>query len=140
MLRLENQSQGAAHWPEPVYNAIFDQSPSRIALLAEESGSAHQLLGFIVARLSADECELENIVVASSAGRKGIATELMSSLIAAAQDRRVYKIFLEVRESNQPARRLYEKSGFTLTGTRKSYYANPTEDALLYLLDATLRP
>ena len=42
------------------------------------------------------------------------------------------KIFLEVRESNQPARRLYEKHGFREIGRRRRYYQNPLEDAILY--------
>jgi ribosomal-protein-alanine N-acetyltransferase len=41
-------------------------------------------------------------------------------------------VFLEVRESNSAARTLYEKAGFEATGLRKSYYANPVEDAVLY--------
>jgi [ribosomal protein S18]-alanine N-acetyltransferase len=40
-------------------------------------------------------------------------------------------IFLEVRESNQSARALYRKVGFKETGLRRSYYADPTEDAIL---------
>ena len=41
-------------------------------------------------------------------------------------------MFLEVRESNIAARKLYEKAGFEPTGRRKSYYTDPLEDALLY--------
>lgn len=41
-------------------------------------------------------------------------------------------VFLEVRESNMAARRLYEKLGFAETGRRRGYYANPPEDAVLY--------
>ena len=38
---------------------------------------------------------------------------------------------LEVRRSNEAARGLYEKAGFTVTGERKNYYREPPEDALL---------
>jgi ribosomal-protein-alanine N-acetyltransferase len=36
---------------------------------------------------------------------------------------------LEVRASNTGARRLYERLGFAVTGTRRNYYTNPVEDA-----------
>jgi [ribosomal protein S18]-alanine N-acetyltransferase len=46
-------------------------------------------------------------------------------------------VFLEVRQSNAAARRFYEKNGFQQSGRRKSYYANPSEDAILYRIDLT---
>ena len=44
-------------------------------------------------------------------------------------------IWLEVRESNHPARRFYEKHSFLEAGRRRAYYRNPEEDAVLYRLD-----
>jgi ribosomal protein S18 acetylase RimI-like enzyme len=44
-------------------------------------------------------------------------------------------VFLEVRESNHPARRFYEKAGFQQSGVRKAYYRDPPEDAILYRLE-----
>jgi [ribosomal protein S18]-alanine N-acetyltransferase len=43
-------------------------------------------------------------------------------------------ILLEVRESNLPARRLYEKHGFREVGRRRAYYRDPAEAAILYAL------
>jgi len=57
---------------------------------------------------------------------------LLGTLMATARETHSDSVFLEVRESNTVARRLYEKAGFQETGRRKSYYTNPTEDAILY--------
>ena len=43
-------------------------------------------------------------------------------------------ISLEVRKSNIPAIKLYEKFGFEKVGTRKDFYRKPQEDALIYTL------
>ena len=56
----------------------------------------------------------------------------MQSLIAAARERKLQSIHLEVRESNNAARALYVKCGFASTGRRPKYYSNPEEDAVLY--------
>jgi len=44
---------------------------------------------------------------------------------------------LEVRRSNEAARRLYERAGFRLAGVRSGYYNNPIEDALILVRKAT---
>ena len=44
-------------------------------------------------------------------------------------------VFLEVRESNQAARALYEKWAFLESGRRRRYYQEPDEDAILYRID-----
>ena len=141
MVALERQSSAASHWPELTYGRLFEQdSPARIALVIFEEGSAggseanRTLSGFLVALVSGDECELENIVVAPGHQSSGLGSKLVYALIAAARAQNVTRIFLEVRESNLSARALYEKRGFTITGRRKSYYNDPEEDAVLYAL------
>jgi ribosomal-protein-alanine N-acetyltransferase len=56
----------------------------------------------------------------------------MEALHAEAQQTNSDAVFLEVRESNAAARRLYENLGFHENGRRKAYYAEPSEDAVLY--------
>jgi ribosomal-protein-alanine N-acetyltransferase len=132
MLALEKSSPSAAHWSESGYKAMFDPSaPERIALVLQDS--KQQVQGFAVARIAGDECELENIVVQESSRRSGYGRMLLHTIIASACVQGLTRILLEVRESNQAARRFYENLGFELTG-RRSYYANPTEDALMYEL------
>jgi ribosomal-protein-alanine N-acetyltransferase len=77
------------------------------------------------------EWELENVVVAETARRRGVGTLLLEELIAHARSSEGSGIFLEVRQSNQNARALYRRVGFEETGLRKSYYSDPPEDAIL---------
>jgi ribosomal-protein-alanine acetyltransferase len=108
------------------------EEASRVSAEAEISSASTALAAFLVARHVAPDWELENIVVAPSARRKGLGTRLLRALFARARDTNSDSVFLEVRESNSPARALYERAGFPETGRRKSYYANPSEDAVLY--------
>jgi [ribosomal protein S18]-alanine N-acetyltransferase len=133
LMRLERAAPSAAHWSKESYEAIGrDQAPRRIALVAERPN--RKLCGFVVARIVADECELENIVVEERETRHGIGSALVQELSRETRIRGVRRIFLEVRESNGPARGLYEKVGFQRDGERSSYYSDPTENAILYSL------
>lgn len=132
MLTLEQAAPSAAHWAEQTYQAIFDaDAPPRIALVAELNGT---VCGFAIARIAADQCELENIVVAEAQRRAGIGRMLLRALTAAAREKKAARLLLEVRESNHLARRVYERCGFTLSSRRKNYYSNPPEDAITYTL------
>lgn len=130
---LEQAAASAAHWTQETYEGIArNDAPTRIALVAENLES--RLCGFVVARIIADECELENIVVESGAVRQGIGSALLDELAQTARTRGAKRIFLEVRESNLPARGLYQKFGFQCDGERDAYYSDPIERAILYSL------
>ena len=53
------------------------------------------------------------------------------------KEKNVARLLLEVRESNEPAKNLYIKNGFSPIAVRKNYYTSPREDALLYVLEFT---
>jgi ribosomal-protein-alanine acetyltransferase len=150
LIQLELAAAGAAHWSREQYERMFaaldDQvdprhaDPKHVITLIESNeieirNAPPALLGFVVVRQVGEEWELENLAVAKSARRRGLATMLMEDLVSFAQRAGIEKIFLEVRESNQAARALYQKSGFTETGRRKNYYEQPSEDAILYCRD-----
>jgi [ribosomal protein S18]-alanine N-acetyltransferase len=133
IILLEQAASSAAHWTQAAYEAIgCEDAPVRMALVAESED--RKLSGFVVARIAADQCELENIVVSASESRQGIGSALLQELSQAARSRGVGRISLEVRESNLAARGLYEKLGFTRDGERVGYYSGPTENAILYSL------
>jgi len=84
--------------------------------------------GFVVSRQVADrEREILNIAVHPDFRRLGIATELLRAELARSPGAH----FLEVRESNTPARRLYEQLGFQVVGERPGYYENPPETGIV---------
>lgn len=88
--------------------------------------------GYICGQCVADECELYRIAVLPAYRRLGAADMLMAEFIAVCQGKGVRSIFLEVRRDNEPAKRLYEKHGFTAVGLRKNYYTEPICDALIF--------
>ena len=141
LLALERESATAAHWTEQQYNHLLqshDAGVKTLVLIAREDSpdpvpsAPPHFLGFLVARHLAPEWELENVLVVSTARRSGIGMQLLDALLLRARETNSDSVFLEVRESNSSARALYEKSGFELTGRRKSYYKSPEEDAVLY--------
>jgi len=87
-----------------------------------------RLSGFLVSRqVAGGEREILNIAVDPEFRRLGIATELLRAEIARCPGTH----FLEVRESNAPARRLYERLGFEPVGERPGYYENPPETGIV---------
>ena len=128
ILAIEQPAPTASHWTSEQYNKLVG---SGVVLVAEEAG---KLCGFVCAKAVAGEWEIENVVVAAEFLRRGIANELVRALIQRAESEAASAILLEVRESNLPARGLYEKHGFREVGRRRAYYRDPVEDAILYAL------
>jgi len=87
--------------------------------------------GYICARRVIDEGEILNIAVDPSMRRFGIARRLMTDAIEAMADGGAEAVFLDVRESNTPARRLYESLGFVPIAVRRRYYRVPDEDGIV---------
>ena len=90
--------------------------------------------GYLIMSIAADVGELDNIAVAELYRRQGLADRMIEECLNRANKRGLDSIFLEVRESNTPARNLYEKYGFQIVGKRKNYYEKPREDAILMTL------
>ncbi len=165
LMALERRAATAAHWSREQYEDIFARggetgelqeqpgltpSPAssanarlkprssreeelrRIALVIEDEAVVQ---GFLVARATGREWELENIAVAGPGRRQGRGTRLLDELLGQARAEGAESIWLEVRASNRAARALYEKWAFVECGRRRSYYRNPGEDAVVYRLN-----
>ncbi len=90
-----------------------------------------QVLGYCDIRLLAGEGEIERICVRPDCRRLGVGRMLMNEMINSAWWHGARGISLEVRESNDAARRLYETFGFAQEGVRKNYYSDPVENAII---------
>ena len=90
-----------------------------------------EVVGYAVVWSVADQAELGNVAVAEPFRRRGVASRLVDAVVAWLRGRGVRELFLEVRESNEGARRLYAAHGFAELGRRKGYYTRPREDALV---------
>lgn len=146
LLDLERQCPTVAHWSQQQYEDLFPTAVARsrrVVLVVDETADRSPnnskpaefcLLGFLIAHHISPDWELENIVIAPTSRRKGLATHLLSALLYRARETNSESVFLEVRESNQAARALYTSLGFQESGRRKLYYAHPPEDAVLYRL------
>lgn len=90
-----------------------------------------EIAGCCGIRNIAGEGEITNVVVAAPYRKKGIALKMMEYMLDRAAEIGIGACTLEVRVSNQPAIRLYERLGFKGEGVRPNFYDKPDEDALI---------
>ena len=87
--------------------------------------------GYVTYTTVCDEIQIANIATLPDFRRKGVASVLLEKINQIAENLKASVVTLEVRVTNIPAISLYEKHGYKVCGTRKGYYKNPTDDALL---------
>ena len=110
------------------------------AMLTERNTLVHRLrlgrkvIGFAVSRLAADEAEILSIAIDPGQRGRGLSRHLLLTHLGHLAGRGVRTVFLEVEENNQPARRLYQRAGFTVAGRRERYYQQSGAEQLNALL------
>ena len=102
---------------------------SGVPFLVAEAGGL--VAGYVIAHHAADEGEILNLGVALAHRRRGVGRALVEQVLATLAARGVRVVYLEVRESNSGARRLYEALGFGEVARRARYYRRPVEDAVV---------
>ncbi len=114
-------------WSE---RSIASELDNRLSLWLVAMDS-DRLVGYVGSQSVLGETDMMNIAVHPDYRRRGIAEQLVIQLVEALKEKGNHSLMLEVRVSNEPARKLYEKLGFTQVGLRKNYYRNPKEDACI---------
>lgn len=88
-------------------------------------------VGYCVALCIRDELHINTLAIRTGWRGRGAARCLLAATLEAAARAGAVRATLEVRRSNHAARRLYERSGFIVRGTRRQYYSDPPDDALI---------
>lgn len=96
---------------------------------------SNNVIGAIGGTILVDHMDISIVITRKDYVGKGIASLLLNELISYCRKNNIEKIFLEVRTSNIPAIKLYEKVGFEKISTRQNYYPDNNEDALIYMLE-----
>ena len=107
---------------------LFRPEADRIAL-------RQRILGFVAIWFMANEAHIANIAVREAHRQRGVGELLLISVIKLAIEHNARFITLEVRFTNKAAQALYKKYGFVEVGTRRAYYTDNREDALLMTAD-----
>lgn len=96
-----------------------------------------QPIAYIIGKKIPPEGEIYRIAVREDKRQRGIGYRLLSYALKTELGDGVETVFLEVRSKNVPARALYKAYGFKEIGTRRNYYRNPQDDAIVMLKDSS---
>ena len=127
VLEIEKKS-----FADPWSRRLFKETlsfPHSVNFVFREAPGA--LLGYINFYLIGEEAHMLNLAIHPDWRKKGLAAQLLNHAIDFLKRRNAAHFFLEVREGNLDAIRLYTKFGFQMIGRRKRYYVETNEDALV---------
>lgn len=108
-------------WSQAVFTSLLTL-PGTVGLLAVR---AQRPIGYVLARIAADEAEILSIGVAQEARRQGIARLLIAGASRRLGARGATALFLEVAADNAPGQAFYSALGFQPVGRRPGYYRRP---------------
>lgn len=125
-------------WTREMYLADLENRGVSFVYLARNGG--RRVVGYCSFWRIADELHVNNLAVRPEHRRTGVARAILRRVIDDNARTGARRAFLEVRASNDAARRLYETVGFTVAHVRRNYYTHPMEDALVLQREDLLRP
>lgn len=127
----------SAPWPPNAYRSELETNRLATYLVARADD---RVVAYGGMWLMVDEAHITTFAVHPAWRRQGIAQRLLIAFLDLAVDRGAHEATLEVRLSNLPARRLYEKYGFRPVGLRPRYYSDDHEDALIMTTEPLADP
>ena len=127
----------ARPWSRKSFEAELEGNQfSRVFMLIHHhSGQESQFVGYICVWIVFEEIRFLNLAIRQGFRRQGFGKQLIRAVLDLAVEASCCRGMLEVRETNVVAKNLYEHFNFKPYATRKSYYTNPTEDAILMILE-----
>ena len=128
VIAIEEKAYGEHHWSKESFLNEINNELAKYYSLFNEKG---ELAGYAGTWHILDEAHITNIAISADHRRKKYGEALLKRIIDDCYLGMVKYITLEVRVSNTPAINLYTKYGFSSFGTRKGYYQNNNEDALI---------
>ena len=124
---IEKECFGVDAWSE---KSVASELTNQLSLwLVAVDGD--RVAGYVGSQTVCDETDMMNVAVTADYRRQGLGEKLVLALVEELKAMGSQCLTLEVRDSNTPARTLYEKLGFQQIGLRKNYYRNPKEDAYI---------
>jgi len=123
----------AASFTNPWTREMYEwelRDPARCRIYVVRTG-IERVVAFCSLWLIVDEVHINNIAVLPQHRDRGVGYLLMTHVLREGARAGARRATLEVRASNAPALRLYERLGFVIEGRRRAYYSNPVEDALI---------
>ena len=118
-------------WTRSTFVSLLARDDAHLWVAEAGPTGAEEIVGHVVTWVVLDQAELGDIVVAKAWRGRGIGQRLVDTVIARVREEGVREVFLEVRESNESAQRLYLRNGFREVARRRNYYTRPHEDALV---------
>jgi len=131
ILEIE-QSCFPAPWAyQSFVNELRDNEYARYFCLEHDG----KIIGYMGLWFILEEGHITNVAISPEYQGKGLGEYLMRSVMELMAKEGMERMTLEVRASNRPAQKLYERLGFVTAGVRKGYYSDNREDALIMWLD-----
>jgi [ribosomal protein S18]-alanine N-acetyltransferase len=122
-------------YPTPWSRSMFASELAKPTSICLGAFEGEELVGYVINSRYVDAWHVMNVAVDPEHQGRGVATALLERLFALTREDERRGYTLEVRVSNEDAIRLYEKLGFEARGTRRGYYTDNREDALIMWRD-----
>jgi ribosomal-protein-alanine N-acetyltransferase len=117
-----DRASNISYWTPAMFEREL-QLPFSLSVVAEVEG---KVVAFGITWIVSGSAQLHQIAVSPDSRRKGVGMSILQHIMSVATRRGCKKMELEVRESNVPAVKFYEKAGFEKVGSRAQFYETTT--------------
>lgn len=134
ILSIENASFPTP-WSRDAFIRELQIPISRSLVAKMHKKQSNEIAGYVIYWVIAGEVQIHKIAVRKDVRNSEIGTKLIAEILRRSRKEEALLCMLEVGQSNESAKKLYEKFGFVVTEVRKKYYQESGEDALIMCLD-----